>query len=476
MVILTFTSSCLKDEIIDSSNAILSFSSDTVSFDTVFTETGSATMAFKVYNRYNGTLRISSVRLAGSGSSFFRLNIDGESTVTAENIELPAGDSLFVFVDVYVNPLNVNNPVFIKDSVVFETNGNIQDVKLLAYGQDVWLLEGDTLDTRTWTDDKPYLVKGLVIVDTGQVLTIDAGCDIYFYKNSSLHVSGSLIVNGTGENPVKMQHSRNEDYFDFLPGQWGTVYLAPESSGNIINHAIIKNSTTGIQAGSPAVAEGPDLMLANSQIMNTSYAGLYASGAKVSCSNTVFSGSAGPLLAINNGGNYSFVHCTFSNNGVTGTSRSEPSVSLSNFIYAETVNPVTGIAEFALVKGDLDSALFINSIIYGSYTREIELNDIDDGSTLFNYHFGNCLVKIPESLPELEEPDRFVNTIFNDDPEFINSVKNPPDLRLDTLSPAKDAGDPSVFVRWPLTVKDIDGIPRNTDAGPDLGSYERIEE
>ena len=50
LVILTCASGCKKDTIV-SEEGELSFSSDTVTFDTVFTTIGSATLSFKIYNR-----------------------------------------------------------------------------------------------------------------------------------------------------------------------------------------------------------------------------------------------------------------------------------------------------------------------------------------------------------------------------------------------------------------------------------------
>ncbi|MFO7977315.1 MAG: hypothetical protein R6U64_01535, partial [Bacteroidales bacterium] len=55
----------------------LSFSADSVLFDTVFTSLGSSTRALKVYNDHHRRISISSFSLAGGGSSYFRLNVDG---------------------------------------------------------------------------------------------------------------------------------------------------------------------------------------------------------------------------------------------------------------------------------------------------------------------------------------------------------------------------------------------------------------
>ena len=55
----------------------VSFSSDTVSFDTVFSTVGSVTMEFRAINRGNDPLLIDRIYLGGGTGSPFRLNIDG---------------------------------------------------------------------------------------------------------------------------------------------------------------------------------------------------------------------------------------------------------------------------------------------------------------------------------------------------------------------------------------------------------------
>ena len=67
-VLLTFgiilINSCRKDNLIDTSPEFrLSFSNDTIIFDTVFTSLGSVTKQLQVYNRSSKSVKISSRRL-----------------------------------------------------------------------------------------------------------------------------------------------------------------------------------------------------------------------------------------------------------------------------------------------------------------------------------------------------------------------------------------------------------------------------
>jgi len=467
--------SCNREMLDPDPNALPGFSTDTVTFDTVFTTIGSATLSFKAYNRSNRPLLISSIELAGGESSFFRLNIDGEPLPRLTNVEIPPDDSLFIFIAVTVDPTNLNNPVVIKDSIVFNTNGTFQDIKLIAYGQDVHLINGEIIGTTIWENDKPWLVYNSMAVDTGETLTIMEGTRVYFHRNSSLIVWGTLIVEGTWDKQVMFINDRLEEFYDIIPGQWGTIYIDPISRGNRIDHAVIKNSIAGIQIGYPADYLIPELELSNSQILNVSFAGIYAFGAELSCYNSVIANSAGPAVALLRGGNYRFYQCTVSNNGVVGASRSTPSILLTNIFNNPEYNESTGKYEYVRREGDLVRAEFFNSIIYGTYEHEIQL--VDNRSNLFNYHFEHCLLKAVQDSINMLPPDNFTSLVLNHDPAFVNdSDRYHLDYSLDTLSAVKDSGSLQLIIDYPFLERDITGAFRNIDGLPDLGAFERREE
>ena len=56
----------------------LTFSVDTIVFDTVFTTVGSTTKQFKIYNPSSKSIQIDEIELMGGDQSPFRLNVDGE--------------------------------------------------------------------------------------------------------------------------------------------------------------------------------------------------------------------------------------------------------------------------------------------------------------------------------------------------------------------------------------------------------------
>ena len=128
---------CIEDGFTTSPSHVLSFSTDTVSFDTVFTSISTSYRSFRIYNRNKKSVNISSIRVADAEHTGFQINVDGISGESFSDVEIRGKDSIFVFVKMKVDPTDRNNPIEIKDSIIFVTNGVAQDVKLRAYGQDV---------------------------------------------------------------------------------------------------------------------------------------------------------------------------------------------------------------------------------------------------------------------------------------------------------------------------------------------------
>src|ERR1700679_3789770 len=89
--------SCRKNSFITSKDAIVLFSTDTVSFDTVFVTTGSVTQSVKIINANNQQLRLTDISLMGGSLSYFSINVNGSPGPEVNNINLAAGDSLYIF-------------------------------------------------------------------------------------------------------------------------------------------------------------------------------------------------------------------------------------------------------------------------------------------------------------------------------------------------------------------------------------------
>jgi hypothetical protein len=463
-----FMFSCNKEEFGTNPDIQLVFSTDTVSFDTVFTSIGSTTQLFKVKNQGRNDVNISRIFLAGGLNSPFRLNINGKNTHDDSDVRISAKDSLFIFVEVTVDPTGQNNPMVMQDSIVFNLNGNFQDVDLIAFGQDFHLFDGEILKSQRWQNDKPYLIYNSVLVDSLETLVIDPGCRIHFHKGSSLFVKGTLNAKGTFEEPVKFLGDRLEEVYENVPGQWGAsaildngyiyvyggLHFLIGSFDNTMNYAIVKNAGKGIQIDSMGFSENPVLTIRNSRIENMTLNCLDARTTYLEVSNCIFANSGSYAVALRYGGDYSFFHCTVANY-FNSTIRKEPSLVLNNYY------------EFDKKTYSFDfSATFVNCIIYGSNSNEIVYDSA--GSGLFEYEYKNCLLK---TNPNSGAAGAYVQSVFNQEPRFTLISENI--FSIDSLSPARNIGDPEIAGLFPF---DLNNNSRLEDEGPDLGALEWVTE
>ncbi len=150
VVVFSFFS-CEDERYLNSPDAKLQFSSDTLTFDTIFTRIGSFTQSLSVYNPQEENGLISRAKLGGGDFSSFRLKINGTVATEVYEIEVPAKDSISILVEVTIDPGGQDLPMVVQDSIEFTTNANLQNVKLIAYGQDFKLIKGETIKTTTWT-------------------------------------------------------------------------------------------------------------------------------------------------------------------------------------------------------------------------------------------------------------------------------------------------------------------------------------
>lgn len=459
---------CERDNYSNSPSIKLSFSNDTVLFDTVFTTIGSSTRYLKVYNKSKYDVRISSVKLAGGSSSPYRINVDGMSGTTFEEVPLRSNDSLYVFVEVTVDPTSQNSPLLVADSIVFETNGNIQDVKLVAWGQDVHLFNAKTITSDTiLRADKPYLIYDYLLVNPNASLTIEAGAKLHFHNLAQLIVTGTINVNGEPENPVVFEGDRLEDYYRDKAGQWTGLWLYAGSKNNSITWAEIKNSIYGLIVDTCVTSPAPTLTLSHTRIENSSYVGLLARGATIYADNCLFANSAKVSVALTMGGAYRFYHCTVANYWGDYMFREGPALLLNNYYTYQLVEDGPTYVE----PRDLTEASFYNSIIYGSISTEISIDNKVNGQAvdaLMNYYFQDCILRVPTTY-DLNDKTKYRNVIILD-PKFKDPYNHI--YALDTLSPAKDIANIDISNTYPI---DLNNYNRLTDTKPDLGAFERVE-
>ncbi|WP_258176764.1 hypothetical protein [Marinilabilia salmonicolor] len=457
---------CEREYVFREGNETLSFSTDTVAFDTIFTSVGSTTQNLRVYNPVQEDMMIEAIELAGGDNSDFLMNVNGTAGSMVYDVPLRGNDSLFVFVEVNINPTSENAPFVVTDSLLVYTRTRIYTIQLMAYGQNVIPLRKETLKTTTFTKDKPYLIYDWVVVDSAETLTIEPGAKLHFHKDASLLVFGSLQVKGTLEEPVTFTSDRLDEWYEDKTGQWGYIQLMPDSKDHIIENATIRNSTMGLVVDS--VGYKPDakpLYLRNVVIEHVASQGLIAQHSAIEASNSVFGNCGSASVALTLGGSYNFYHCTIANY-FTFNYRSTPALLISNYFV-----DANDMEQFF----SLDAANFYNCIISGRNSNEVKFDFQSDEDMkldeLINVSFDHSLVQIDEDQQENYSAFFDEGVLFNEHPGFVDVIKY--DYQLDSLSVARDAGSVNIAKEFP---EDAMGASRIDDEAPDMGAFERIDE
>jgi len=457
MISILLILSCRKEEDFDESSSLrLGFSTDTLAFDTVFTSVGSATQWLKVFNPSKQPIRIASIRLEGGRESRFRMNVDGEAVNEIQDVEVAGDDSLFLFVRVTIDPNQQNTPMVVEDRILFELNGQQQEVQLVAWGQDAHFYRRAVLQGNiTWTDDKPHVIYDWIIVDSSYTLTIAEGTKVHLHAYSVLAVNtdATLKVSGSAESPVHFCGDRLEQAYQDVPGQWGRIWLSPGSINNAIDHALIENGQVGLHVDTVGNSSEPTLRVSNTVIRNMSMVGMLLQGSEVEATNCIISDCGEVAIWLNIGGKYDFRHCTIGNYYNDGI-RQTPSLVLNNYY----------LYQGDTIARELEQAYFGNCILWGRNSEELLLDRTPRAG--FSWHFDHCLLRTERSISDALH---YTNCLRNADPLFKDPYAG--DLSLKPLSPAIDAGSTQIALGIPEDLLGNSRLPN-----PDLGALEHQPE
>lgn len=483
---LMFGTACRKDTFLTDSSAKLEFSQDSILFDTVFTSIGSSTRNFRIRNTHKQKIKISSIILEGGGASYFKINVDGGSGTSFTDIELAANDSMYVFVQVKIDPTNGSTPFIISDNIIFNVNGNEQKMPIEAWGQDAYYHYPDSAvkfqdgsyfpyslvnanpgsydliaGEYVWKNDKPHIVYGYLVIDEKQKMRIPAGTRVYMNYKAGLWVfaGGQLQVLGQKGNEVIIQGARREKEYTDEPGQWDRIWINEGSDQNKIDYAIIKNGYIGVQAeliGDDAeLAKKRVLRITNSKIQNMSLWGLYGLAYQIIAINNVISNCQEYSVNILLGGGYYFAHNTIVNYWNKQKSRDKPALNINNHS-KEQVYPLY----FYLG----------NSVVDGRLENEFNLDLTEDVSYPYTYTVSNSYLKTTMST---------TNTVhyFNNKSASASDPLKYKDADTYDFSPAAEEKRIGGFVHPYATQDalnagpDINGKTRNTSSVT-AGAYE----
>ena len=443
--------SCIEDDFTTSSSDLLKFSTDTVAFDTIFTDVGTPTKKFVVHNTHKKMINISSIRIKGDSDGKFYLNVDGQKGDSFQNIEIRGEDSIFVFVEAYIDPTDRNNPIEIKDKIEFLTNGVEQNVVLTAWGQDVIRKRGEIITENTvLTAEKPYLIFDSLVVEKDATLTIDPGTVIYFHDKAKLTLRGRMLANGTQEMPVTMRGDRLDKVvgdisYDLMSGQWGGIDIAESSYENEMRYFLMRGSTTGVSIDS-CNTDRRKLYVFNSVLHNSSNSVLKSAHAWIEAEGTEFSDAKDAVVDLT-GGRVSFINCTLTNYYLF-SAISGKILTLNYLLPAQK-------EELPLMTANFD-----NCIIFGN-AGDISVGDLTGSSV----YLRSCLLKSSGN-----NDDNFIGCIWKGDPKFYTVREDYIfDYRLRNKSDAIAEGDRTLTPE--RLALDRYGVNRFESEGIDIGAY-----
>ncbi len=474
--ILIFSfSSCIKTPEF-SQNSKLKFSKDTVYFDTIFTRKPgstypiSVTKLVSIKNTENKWVK-ATLKLGGGRNSFYKFNVDGIAGPEVKDLEIGPKDSAFVFVQCALEANNQSNPALVLDSILANVGTSQTKIILGAYGWDAHYIHDSIIPINTtWSDlSKPYVIIGNMFIPPDVNLKWNGGIKVFASARTYIYNLGQLTISGTTDNRVTIQGDKPVFNSQFLPNQWGGIYVPP--GGKIVSDfADITNASIGIIARTPVTqdekdaldefaaelggsidySKKPEIILNQTRIQYCGQACLLGLNAKISGNNCLIADAGSYSFLGYFGGIYSFNHCTFADYSYFGNRND------GHFGFTNTLRDGNGIL---LASNDLSFTLN-NSIIWGYKTEEISSDQVT--ASQFIIDANSNLLKSKNDKTVFNK----ATNLFNSNPNFKDVDRG--NYQLDSLSSAFEKANP-------LFSSPIDILGKARKIKPDLGAYERFE-
>lgn len=461
---LALACSCsVDDSYTTSASDVLTFSTDTIKMDTLFSNMPSAAKSFWAYNRSGKGVRCRSVRLENGQSSGFRVNVDGiflgeDVDFQTDEIEVRSGDSVRVFVEATLPRANAMEPREQEDNLVFTLESGVeQRVNLNAWAWDATVLRDVRIDRDSTirSDGRPIVVYGGMRVDSAATLTVASGTTLYFDSNAGIDVYGRLLALGTADANVVFRGNRIDRMFSYLPydrvpAQWVGIRFHGSSYGNELSFTDIHSARTGVDIDSSDVSS-LKLTISHSSVHNCQGYGLRSVNARVAMLNSQITNALYDCVLVE-GGDVLANNCTFAQFYPFDARRG------AAFAFSD-VKPLLRLA-------------VLNSLITG-YADDVLTGTMTDTLTAEKYLFDHCVIRTPRVVSA--DSVRFVGSVFEDvkdtlmvgEKHFrkIDTDNLAYDFRLDSVSLAIGRAEPRSAL-----VDDILGVRR--DDKPDVGAYE----
>lgn len=416
-------------------SAKLTFSTDTVRLDTIFSTIGSSTYTFWAYNNTKAGIRIQKVYLREANQTGFRVNVDGsylDNTLgsRATDLEVRKGDSIRVFIELTA-PQNMQEVAQrISDNLVFQLESGVeQNMTLLGFAWDAIILRDHHFNKDTLIETrKPLLIYGGLTVAENVTLRIK-NTTLYFHDKAGIDVHGCIETDS-----VLMRGDRLDHMFDYLPfdrvsGQWGGIRLFGTSTGNVMKHTVLRNGMFGIRCDSARLGnDNQRLYMERCTIHNCKGNGMELYNAYVGMLDCQLTNTLGDCV-LAYGGAVLMQGCTVAQ------------------FYAFSADRGVALRFFNRCNGydyPLEQMSCTNSIFTGYGDDEL-MGTQDAPDAAYNYMFDNCLLR----TPEVNDTVHFKNIIWDRPSDEMQGAKHFVliddynmlyDFHLDSLSTAKGLG------------------------------------
>ena len=438
LTIMALFVACKDDDNFSSNGGLrLTFSTDTLQMDTVFSKTPSATYAFWVYNQNDDGIRLQSVRLGKKNQTGFRVNVDGSYLDNAlgsqvSDLEIRRNDSILVFVELTSVETAQPDPKLIEDDLIFSLESGVeQKVNLRAWSWDAVkmydvVVEGEqTIESAT-----PIIIYGGITVPEGRRLNL-RNSTLYFHDGAGIECYGDLII----ENCV-LRGDRLDRMFDYLPydrvsGQWKGIHLYETAMTARLSHTEIRNAENALVLDSAAIDETQvRLGMGGCIIHNAEGYGLKSVNSNIYISECQFTNTLNDCVLIV-GGIADINYCTMAQ------------------FYPFSAERGAAL-RFVNYEGDNDIPLLklrCEGIILTGYESDVLMGSVRDSIAAFEYEFVNSLLR----TPKVDDDDsvRFVNVRWESPKDSIQGTKHFKvideenliyDFHLDSLSTAQGLG------------------------------------
>ena len=438
LMILALLVACTDDDNFSSAGGLrLTFSTDTVKMDTVFSKTPSATYTFWVHNDNDDGIRLESVRLAKKNQTGFRVNVDGSYLDNAlgsqvSDLEVRRGDSILVFVELTSTEQAQPEPKLIEDDLVFRLESGVeQKVNLRAWSWDAQkiydlVVEGEqTIESAT-----PLVVYGGITVPEGRRLNL-RNSTLYFHDGAGIECYGDLII----ENCV-LRGDRLDRMFDYLPydrvsGQWKGIHLYQSAMTARLSNTEIRNAENALVLDSAAIDEEHiRLGMGNCIIHNAEGYGLKTVNSNVYIANCQFTNTLDDCVLIV-GGIADINYCTIAQ------------------FYPFSADRGAAL-RFVNYEGDTDIPLLklrCEGLLLTGYESDVLMGNVRDTIAAFEYQFINSLLRTPKV--DTGDSVRFVDVRWETPKDSIQGKQHFKvidednliyDFHLDSLSTAQGLG------------------------------------